>query len=52
MRTLPEGEMSPADRPDGIHWTKPAALALAPWLGESLIDIANGQPPLPVDSRG
>ena len=34
MRTLPEGEMSLADRPDGIHWTKPAALALAPWLGE------------------
>jgi peptidoglycan/LPS O-acetylase OafA/YrhL len=52
MRTLPEGEMSEVDRPDGIHWTKPAAFALAPWLGESLINIANGLPPLSVDSRG
>jgi hypothetical protein len=46
MRKLPEGEMSLADRPDGIHWTKPAALALAPWLGTSVIDVAHGQPPL------
>jgi len=52
MRTLPEGEMSLADRPDGIHWAKPAALALAPWLGTSLINIANGEPPLPVNARG
>ena len=52
MQTLPEGEMSLADRPDGIHWAKPAALALAPWLGTSLIDIANGDPPLPVNARG
>ncbi len=52
MRTLPEGEMSLADRPDGIHWAKPAALALAPWLGNSLVNIANGQPPLPVSSSG
>ena len=47
MRTLPEGEMSLADRPDGIHWAKPAALALAPWLGSRSINIANGEPPLP-----
>ncbi len=52
MRTLPEGEMSLADRPDGIHWAKPAALALAPWLGTSLINVANGQPALPVNWRG
>jgi Acyltransferase family len=52
MRALPEGEMSLADRPDGIHWAKPAALALAPWLGNSLVNIANGQPPLPVRSGG
>ncbi|HVN51228.1 MAG TPA: acyltransferase family protein [Acidimicrobiales bacterium] len=52
MRTLPEGEMSLADRPDGVHWAPSAAFALAPWLGNSLIDIARGEPPLPVDSRG
>ena len=52
MRTLPEGEMSLADRPDGVHWTASAAFALAPWLGKSIIDIARGGPPLPVDWRG
>jgi peptidoglycan/LPS O-acetylase OafA/YrhL len=52
MRSLPEGEMSLADRPDGIHWAAPAALALAPWLGTSLVDIAEGKPPLPARARG
>jgi peptidoglycan/LPS O-acetylase OafA/YrhL len=52
MRTLPEGELSLADRPDGEHWTAAAALALAPWLGTSLVDVARGKAPLPVDWRG
>jgi hypothetical protein len=52
MQSLPEGEMSLADRPDGVHWTHAAAYALAPWLGTSLVDIANGRPPLPVTSSG
>jgi peptidoglycan/LPS O-acetylase OafA/YrhL len=52
MRTLPEGEMSLTDRPDGIHWTRAAALALAPWLGTSIINVANGAAPLPVNWRG
>jgi peptidoglycan/LPS O-acetylase OafA/YrhL len=52
MNTLPEGPMSLVDRKDGIHWTITASLALAPWVGTSLIDIANGEPPLPADARG
>jgi peptidoglycan/LPS O-acetylase OafA/YrhL len=52
MDTLPEGQMSLADRTDGIHWTRSAALALAPWIGTSLVNIANGQPALPVGADG
>jgi hypothetical protein len=52
MRSLPEGEMSLADRPDGVHWSAPAAYALAPWLGGSLINVAHGQAALPIGSRG
>ena len=52
MRSTPEGELSLTDRPDGIHWTRAGSAKLAPWLGETLVDVAKGTPPPPVSASG
>jgi hypothetical protein len=52
MRSLPEGDLDLTDRPDGIHWSRNAAYALAPWLGETVDAIAHDQTPPPVDAGG
>ena len=52
MRSLPEGDSDLTDRPDGIHWSRDAATALAPWLGSTLDAIARDQTPPPVDAGG
>jgi len=40
------------DRPDGIHWSRNASLALAPWLGDTLTSIAADPPPPSTDAGG
>jgi len=52
MRSLPEGDLDLTDRPDGIHWSRNASLALAPWLGDTLTSIAADPTPPSTDAGG
>jgi peptidoglycan/LPS O-acetylase OafA/YrhL len=36
LRTLPGGELAPDLRPDGVHLSEDAAIALAPWLASQV----------------
>jgi peptidoglycan/LPS O-acetylase OafA/YrhL len=38
LRSLPGGEMDPALRPDGVHFTEKASGALAAWLTSAITD--------------
>ncbi|HLT69037.1 MAG TPA: acyltransferase [Acidimicrobiales bacterium] len=44
LRSLPGGEMDPALRPDGVHFTPESATELAPRLGPLVLDALEAEP--------
>ncbi|HEX5944921.1 MAG TPA: acyltransferase family protein [Acidimicrobiales bacterium] len=44
MRGLPEGEMDPRLRPDGVHFTAETATEVADWLGPEVLAAVASEP--------
>jgi hypothetical protein len=53
LQRLPGGEMDPAMRPDGVHFTPATAVEVAAWLGPELLAAvaAEGRGPAPPDAE-